>query len=80
MATDQTEEMVSFVRLELYNQALPCGPKAIRSRLDRVYRFSPLPSIRTIARILATHGLTHRRTGWYDGDPCPEAENRRTIQ
>jgi hypothetical protein len=61
----QIEECVTFVRLELYNQDLPCGPKAVRERLATFYQLKPLPSQRTIARILARHGLTHGRTGFY---------------
>lgn len=62
----EIEEAVTFVRLELYNQDLPCGPKSIRSRLDEFYHLKPLPSERTIARLLSRHGLTHRRTGFYE--------------
>jgi hypothetical protein len=67
MCTKQEiEEIVEFVRLELYNRELPCGPKAIRKRLDAFYLVKPLPSERTIARILAKRCLTHRRTGCYE--------------
>jgi len=34
---EQIEEGVRFVRLELYNRDLPCGPKAIRNRLEQYY-------------------------------------------
>ena len=80
MTENKTERMVSFVRLELYNRALACGPKAIRERMAQFYRATPLPSVSTISRVLARHGLTHQRTGWYDGDPRPTAETGRTIQ
>ena len=63
----EIEERVIFVRLELYNSAVPCGPKAIRCAMDRRYHVRPLPSERTIAGILARNGLTHRRTGRYHG-------------
>lgn len=63
---EQIEEGVRFVRLELYNRDLPCGPKAIRNRLEQNYHVKPLPSERTIARILAASGLTHSRTGIYE--------------
>jgi len=62
----QIAEGVRFVRLELYNRDLPCGPKAIRNRLEQYYHVKPLPSERTIARILAASGLTHGRTGIYE--------------
>ena len=61
----EIEEIVVFVRLELYNRDLPCGPKAIRKRLDVFYLVKPLPSESTIARILAKRCLTHGRTGCY---------------
>jgi len=63
---EEIEEIVEFVRLELYNAEVPCGPKAIRKRLDRFYLVEPLPSERTIARILARRCLTHCRTGCYE--------------
>lgn len=55
----EVEESVAIVRLELY------GPKALRHRLDEHYALRPLPSERTISRILARNGLTLGRTGWY---------------
>ena len=61
----EIEECVSFVRLELYNRDMPCGAKALRERLEKFYHVKPLPSERTIARILARHALTHGRTGIY---------------
>ena len=64
---EEIEEIVEIFRLELYNRELPCGPKAIRRALDREM-IRPLPSERTIARILARNGLTHGRTGWCVGD------------
>ena len=62
----EIEEALTFVRLELYNQDLPCGPNPIRKRLQEFYHIQPLPSERTIARFLSRHGLTHRRTGIYE--------------
>jgi hypothetical protein len=62
----QIEEAVTFVRLELYNRDLPCGPKPIRKRLQEFYRIQPVPSERTIARLLSRCGLTHGRTGIYE--------------
>ena len=75
----QIEEIVVLVRLQLYNQAVPCGPKAIREAMDALYHVRPLPSERSIARILAQNGLTHGRTGWYEGDDpsdLPESAKR----
>ena len=62
---EEIEEIVVMVRLELYHKELPCGPKALRKRINEYEQVSPLPSERTIARILSQNGLTHRRTGWY---------------
>jgi putative transposase len=62
----EIEEIVVFTRLELYNRVLPCGPKAIQKRLDEFYLVTPLPSERTIARILEKQCLTHGRTGCYE--------------
>jgi len=55
---------VESVRLELYNEGLLYGAQNIRWRLEEL-GLSPLPSVRTINRILARRGLTHRRTGRY---------------
>lgn len=61
----EIEKCVTFVRLELYNREVPCGAKAVQERLRTFYQVKPLPSERTIARILARNGLTHGRTGFY---------------
>lgn len=58
------EEAVRRVRLEWYNEGLPCGARNIRWRLAEL-DLTPVPALRTIHRILARHGLTHRRTGRY---------------
>lgn len=60
----EIEEIVIMVRLDLYNHGLPCGSKAIRNKMNE-YDVVPLPSEKTISRILACQGLTHQRTGWY---------------
>ena len=64
----EVEQIVVMVRLELYNRGLPCGPKVIRERLDEYEVLRPLPSERTIYRILVRNGLTGGRSGWYEGD------------
>jgi len=61
----QIEQCVIFVRLELYNQDLPCGAKAVKHRLEAFYHIKPLPSETTSARILSRNGLTNGRTGLY---------------
>lgn len=62
----EIEEIVVLARLELYNRGMPCGPKAIRGRLDVFYLVEPLPSESTVARILAKRCLTNGRTGCYE--------------
>ena len=61
----EIEECVTFVRLELYNRAMPCGTKSVQERLKVFYHVKPPPSESTISRIFARHGLTHGRTGFY---------------
>jgi len=75
----EIDKIVVSVRLELYNKAVPCGPKSVRKTMDTIYHVHPLPSERTIARILTRYGLTYGRTGWYKGeDPdwLPESARR----
>ena len=69
----EIEEIVKFVRLNLYNQDLFCGAQAIRWELEDL-GVAPLPSLRTINRILKRNDLTHRRTGKYEpkGTPYPK--------
>lgn len=62
---EEIEEIVNLVRLNLYNRGLRCGDGAIRNELEK-QGVEPLPSLRTINRILARHGLTHRSTGHYN--------------
>lgn len=54
-----------MVRLNLYNKDLFCGAQAILWELED-YEIQPLPSLRTINRILVRNDLTHRRTGRYE--------------
>jgi transposase InsO family protein len=61
----EIEEIIKIVRLNLYNQDLFCGAQAIHWELEEL-GVKPLPSIRTINRILNRNELTHRRTGKYE--------------
>jgi hypothetical protein len=61
----EIEEIVKLVRLGLYNRGEFCGAQAIRWELEE-QSVRPLPSLRTINRILARNCLTHRRTGAYE--------------
>ena len=65
---EETEKIVVSVRLELYNKGVPCGPEPIRKNMKEYWFVTPLPSTSTIARMLAHNGLTHGRTGWYNGE------------
>ncbi|MCK5916624.1 MAG: DDE-type integrase/transposase/recombinase, partial [Deltaproteobacteria bacterium] len=69
----EIEEIVKFVRLNLYNRNLFCGAQAILWELEDL-GVIPLPSLRTINRILNRNNLTHRRTGKYEpkGTPYPK--------
>ena len=53
-------EIVKMIRLELYNQGLPCGAGAIKNRMEQE-GIDPLPSESSINRILSRHGLTQGR-------------------
>ena len=64
--TERVRGIVRLVRLDLYGHGLSCGAKAIRRQLEEEYELEPLPSERTIGRILEAFGLTHNRTGWYE--------------
>ena len=61
----EIDEIVKMVRLNLYNQDLFCGAQAIHWEMEE-FSVKPLPSIRTINRILSRNELTHRRTGKYE--------------
>jgi transposase InsO family protein len=68
----EIEEIVKLMRLNLYNRDLFCGAQAILWELEDL-GVTPLPSPRTINRILSRNALTHRRTGKYEakGTPYP---------
>jgi putative transposase len=69
----EVEEIVKMVRLNLYNKDLFCGAQAILWELEDL-GVQPLPSLRTISRILMRNELTYRRTGRYEakGTPYPK--------
>lgn len=62
---------MKLVRLNLYNKEVFCGAQAILWELEDSLSISPLPSFRTINRILARNELTHRRTGRYSPKGTP---------
>jgi len=61
----EIEDIVTMVRLSLYNDGRFCGAQAMRWEMEELC-VRPLPSLRTINRILTRAGLTHRRTGRYE--------------
>ena len=65
---EEVEQCVILTRLSLYNRELPCGSKTIIRKLEEEYGVTPLPSQSTVARILTRQGLTHKRTGFYEGE------------
>jgi len=77
----EIEEIVKMVRLNLYNKGLFCGAQAILWELEDL-GVKPLPSLRTINRILRRNELTHRRTGKYEakGTPYPALSSLRPNQ
>lgn len=60
----EIEQLVVAVRRRLVREGLFYGDQAIRWELEDL-GVDPLPSIRTIARVLARHGMTRRRKGRY---------------
>lgn len=56
---------MKLIRLSLYNKGEFCGAQAILWELEDL-GVAPLPSLRTINRILDRHDLSHRRTGRYE--------------
>lgn len=61
----EIEEIVKLVRLGLYNKGQFCGAQAIVWEMED-WGVAPLPSIRTVNRILARNELTNKRTGRYE--------------
>lgn len=58
------EEVVKLIRLKLHTNDVFCGAQAILWELEDL-GIKPLPSMRTINRIISRNELTHRRTGRY---------------
>jgi hypothetical protein len=60
----EIEEIVAMVRLDLYNRGRTHGANAILQEMESM-GVRPLPSPRSVARILTRLGFTHGRTGHY---------------
>lgn len=75
------EEIVKRVRHTLYSHDQFCGAQAILWELEDM-QITPLPSVRTINRILVRNDLTQRRTGAYipKGTPYPQLASLRPNQ
>jgi putative transposase len=69
----EIEDIFKVIRLSLYNNDLFFSAQAMRWEMEDL-GICPLPSERTINRILVRNDLTHRRTGRYEpkGVPYPE--------
>jgi putative transposase len=63
--SEEVVDAVKIVRLNLYNRGLFCGAQAIEWELKE-WGIEPIPSLRSINRILNREELTHRRTGSYE--------------
>ncbi len=78
----EVEEIVQFARGVLYNRDMFCGAQAILWQL-KDWNIEPLPSLRTINRILRRHDLTRKRTGRYRPKgvayPAPEASRPNDV-
>jgi hypothetical protein len=60
----EIEEIVAMVRLDRYNRGRTHGADVIYQEMESM-GVRPLPSLRTIARILSRLGFTHGRVGHY---------------
>jgi len=67
-SSEEIEQLVVMEQLHRYNHDLPCGALALRKRLQEHYNVQPLPSVRWIGQVLIKQGLSHHRTGWYEGE------------
>jgi len=62
---EEIKEIVKMIRLDLYNNGLFCGAKAIKNKMEDD-DIEPVPSESTIGRILSRNGFTYGRTGFYE--------------
>jgi hypothetical protein len=80
--SQEIEQRVIAMRRSLSDQSLFHGAQAIRWELEDL-DVEALPSLRTIARILARHGFTRRRPGPYEPKgkkyPAPVAAGPGTL-
>jgi hypothetical protein len=67
-SVEEVEHIVVMERLTQHNHGRSCGALALRRHLREEALLHPLPSVRRIRQILTQYGLTHGRTGWYEGE------------
>ncbi len=60
----EIKEIIAMIRLNRYNRGRTHGANAILQEMESM-GVRPLPSLRSIARILSRLGFTHGRTGLY---------------
>ncbi len=65
---EEVEHIVVLERLHRYNYGLPCSAVVLHRHLRETVSLQSLPSVRRISQILTHYGLTHGRTGWYEGE------------
>ena len=65
---EEVEHIVVMEQRHRYNHGLPCSVGALRRHLREGISLHLLSSVRCISQILTQYGLTHGRTGWYDGE------------
>ena len=68
----EIDEIIEMERLHLYNQGVPCGPKAIQARLAGT-EGAPAPSEYRIKKVLRERDLIH---GWTRDYPREQQLNR----
>jgi hypothetical protein len=57
----EVRQIVVLARQQLHHRARPCGARALHRYLNEFYHLKPLPSARTIGRLLARNGMIERR-------------------
>lgn len=67
-SSEEAEHIIVMERRHRYNHGLPCGAVALHRYLREQGLLHPMPSVRLIRQILTQYGLTHGRTGWYEGE------------
>jgi len=56
---EEVEAISARAWWDLYNRGLPCGMRPFRKRLREFDHLRPLPTERTLAKIVERHGVTY---------------------